>query len=300
MCWSKTNLTWREMWNWESQRLWLQKLFRRIREKFESYTQMYPSLEWQASNRRYCELLGWIILRNCSTVKDSVKGSTLRWTYRVPQFDIPWRKWRQESLLVRCNNKNVGSLRSGGNRKTSWPHLKYLWKSTSPKGTPEISLCCLSKKAPCTRMFRSPTKSLMSHVLKILINIVLERIRANICSEIPDVQFGFVSGRGTRNSIFLHKMINDDSILYQQDVYVCFIVYKKAFDRVSLAYLFQMLETVHTDNDQHILKAIYYHQEVAKHNSHLSNWHRIEHGVLQGLPIPLTFSISMANLSSMS
>lgn len=38
-------------------------------------------------------------------------------------------------------------------------------------------------------------------------------------------------------------MINDGSILYQQDVYACFIVYKKAFDRVRRAYLFQMLET---------------------------------------------------------
>lgn len=52
-------------------------------------------------------------------------------------------------------------------------------------------------------------------------------------------------------------MIREHNIQYQQDVYACFIDYKKAFDNVRHAKHFEILETIHIDNkDECILEDI--------------------------------------------
>lgn len=88
------------------------------------------------------------------------------------------------------------------------------------------------------------TISLMSHVLKILLKIILERIRNKIKPEISDVQYGFVKDKGTRNAIFNVRIISERAIEHQTDMYLCFIDYTKAFDKVRHDKLFQLLKDV--------------------------------------------------------
>ncbi|XP_071956957.1 uncharacterized protein [Antedon mediterranea] len=67
----------------------------------------------------------------------------------------------------------------------------------------------------------------------------LTRSRLNL--EIGSGQFGFVKDSGTRNAIFVTRMITERAVEMQKDVYMCFIDYTNAFDKVRHEQLFQEL-----------------------------------------------------------
>ena len=71
------------------------------------------------------------------------------------------------------------------------------------------------------------TISLMSHVTKILIKIIQQRIKHRIHPEIAEQQYGFMPDKGTRNATFVLRMLSERQIEMQQDLYLCFIDYKK-------------------------------------------------------------------------
>ena len=51
--------------------------------------------------------------------------------------------------------------------------------------------------------------------------------------KISQLQFGFVPDKGTRNAIFTLSMLAERCIEMQKDLYLCFIDYSKAFDKVE-------------------------------------------------------------------
>ena len=65
--------------------------------------------------------------------------------------------------------------------------------------------------------------SLVSHVTKIILRVLLIRIRNKIIPEIGWEHFGFRKNKGTRMAIFTLRTIIDRSIQVQKDVYVAFI-----------------------------------------------------------------------------
>ena len=76
------------------------------------------------------------------------------------------------------------------------------------------------------------TISLMSHVMKLLLRITLDRIEQKVEEEIGETQSRFRRGKGTREGIFNLRTILERYLEVQRDVYVCFIDDEKAFDRV--------------------------------------------------------------------
>ena len=128
------------------------------------------------------------------------------------------------------------------------------------------------------------TISLMSHTLKLLLKIVLQRIRRKILPEIPETRFGFMRDRGTRNAIFVLRMIGERAIEHQQDLFLCFIDYQKAFDRVRHKELFKILANIQIDDkDMRIIRTIYCEQLAAvRLPDGLTNWFSIKRGVRQG------------------
>ena len=73
----------------------------------------------------------------------------------------------------------------------------------------------------------------MSHVTKLVLRVIMNRIRGQTLSEILEVQYGFMPDRGTRKAIFVLRRLVEQMIEKQKDVYVCFIDYSKAFDMVK-------------------------------------------------------------------
>ena len=91
----------------------------------------------------------------------------------------------------------------------------------------------LPKKPGATECESHRTISLMSHVMKILLRIIVKRVRSKLKPEIAEEQCGFVEGKGTSNAVYLIRTRTEQALEVQKDVYLCFIDYTKAFDRVK-------------------------------------------------------------------
>ena len=62
--------------------------------------------------------------------------------------------------------------------------------------------------------------------------------------ELPDVQDGFIKGRGTRNQIADICWVIEKGREFQKNVYFCFIDYMKAFDCVDPNKLWKFLKEI--------------------------------------------------------
>ena len=100
------------------------------------------------------------------------------------------------------------------------------------------------------------TISLMSHVIKLLLRIILD------CIEQKVTQSGFKRGKGTREGIFNLRTILKRYLEIQRDVYVCFIDYQKAFDRVYDDEITKCFEMIDMDSkDKRLIGNLYWEQQ---------------------------------------
>ena len=129
------------------------------------------------------------------------------------------------------------------------------------------------------------TISLMSHVTKTLLHILINRLRRSIRPEISETQCGYVKDKGTRNAILMLRLVAEKSISKQQDLYLCFIDYTKAFDKVRHENLMTMLEGLEIDGkDLRLVRNLYWDQTAAvRIGGELGEWKSIRRrGVRQG------------------
>ena len=83
----------------------------------------------------------------------------------------------------------------------------------------------LSKVNGTIKCEKHRTISLMSHVAKLVLRIVINRIRVKTLDEIEPVQYVFMPDKGTGNAIFVLRRLVERSVEKQRDVYTCFIDY---------------------------------------------------------------------------
>ena len=128
------------------------------------------------------------------------------------------------------------------------------------------------------------TISLMSQITKVLLRVLMLRMRKSLRPEIAKTQFGFVPDKGTRNAIFTLSMLMERCIEVQKDLYICFIDYSKAFDKVKHDKLFEMLNQLDIDGkDLRVLRNLYWDQTAAvRVDGELSEYTNIKRGVRQG------------------
>ena len=69
----------------------------------------------------------------------------------------------------------------------------------------------------------------------------MNRMRNKILPEISEPQFEFMTDKGTRNAIFSLRTLMERAIEVQKHLYLCFIDYSKAFDKVKHSDLFEVL-----------------------------------------------------------
>ena len=65
-----------------------------------------------------------------------------------------------------------------------------------------------------------------------MFKILQARLQQYVNWELPDVQGGFIKGRGTRNQIANMDWITEKAKELQKNIYFCFIDHAKAFDYV--------------------------------------------------------------------
>ena len=75
-----------------------------------------------------------------------------------------------------------------------------------------------------------------------MLKILQARLQEYVNCELPDVQAGFIKGRGTRDQIANICWIIEKAREFQKNIYFCFIDYAKAFDCVDHHKLWKILK----------------------------------------------------------
>jgi len=70
----------------------------------------------------------------------------------------------------------------------------------------------------------------ITHTAKIVTKILRRRIEKKIEEVLGEDQFGFRRGNGTRNAIGMLRIISERTLEIDEDLCVCFIDWKQAFD----------------------------------------------------------------------
>ena len=76
-----------------------------------------------------------------------------------------------------------------------------LENSALATGLEKVSFHSNPKERQCQRMLKLPTIALISHTNKVVLKILHARLQQYVNHELPDVETGFIKGRGTRDQI---------------------------------------------------------------------------------------------------
>ncbi|GFN73579.1 endonuclease-reverse transcriptase [Plakobranchus ocellatus] len=102
------------------------------------------------------------------------------------------------------------------------------------------------------------------YIAKVMLLVLINRVRTKILPEISETQFGFRADKDTRNAIFALRILMERTIEVQKDLYLCFIDYSSAFDKVRHSDLFDtFLRQNCDDKDLRVIRNLYEEQEAA-------------------------------------
>ena len=141
--------------------------------------------------------------------------------------------------------------------------------------------------------------SLMSHSLKILLRIIHNRIQNKCEQKISREQFGFRKGMGTREALFSIQVLAQKCIDQQKSLYICFVDFEKAFDKVPHTELISLLNNLEMDErDVRLLKSLYWQQKaIIRTKGNISKQLDIRRGVRQGCILsPILFNVFSENI----
>lgn len=92
--------------------------------------------------------------------------------------------------------------------------------------------------------------------MKLLPKIIQRRIRSNLEYKIAEEQFGFRSGNGITEGIFTLQTLCERAIEMQSEVFISFMDYEKAFDKVQHKNMKELLGQ-NIDKNNRIIKSLY-------------------------------------------
>jgi len=142
----------------------------------------------------------------------------------------------------------------------------------------------LPKKKHSTDCSDHRTISIITHASKILLEVILRRIRRKIEENIGEDQYGFRANKGTRDGIMELNIIAQKAIKDHKTLYIGFVDFEKAFDRVDHGKLLEMLKKIGIDGkDLQIIRNLYQEQKAAfKIKNKFTEWFNVNCGVRQG------------------
>ena len=140
------------------------------------------------------------------------------------------------------------------------------------------------KKGNAKECSNYQTISFISHVSKVMLNILQARLQQYMNRELPDVQDDFRKGRGSRDWIANICWIIEKAREFQKNIYFCFIDYAKAFDCVDHNKLWRILQEMGIPNHLTcLLRNLYAGQEATVRTGHeTADWFQIRKGMCQG------------------
>ena len=117
-----------------------------------------------------------------------------------------------------------------------------------------------------------------------MLKIIQARLQQYLNHELPDVQVGFRTGRGTRDQIANILWVIKKAKEFQKNIYFCFIDYAKALDCVDYNKQWKILKEMGIpDHLTCLLRNLYTGQEATVRTGHgTTGWFQIGKGVCQG------------------
>ena len=133
-----------------------------------------------------------------------------------------------------------------------------------------------------------------------MFKVLTKRIEARAKDFLSGGQFEFRRGVGTRDAIGVMRMLSDRSLEHGKDLYICYIDFEKAFDRVRWDKMMEILKELSVDwRDRRMIKDLCMRQEaVVRLESGDTEPGMIGRGVGRGCPLSsLLFSIYAENMT---
>ena len=103
-----------------------------------------------------------------------------------------------------------------------------LENSAVATGLEKVSFHSSPKKGNAKQCSNYHTIALISHVSKVMLKILQDRLQQYVNWELPDFQAGFRKGKGTRGQIANIHWIIEKAREFQKNIYFCFIDYAQA------------------------------------------------------------------------
>ena len=120
---------------------------------------------------------------------------------------------------------------------------QQIWKTQQwPQDWKRSVFTAIPKKGNAKECSNYHTIALISHTSKVMLKILQARLQQYMNHELPDVQAGFIKGRGTRDQIANIRWIIKKAREGQKNIYFCFIDYAKDFDCVDHNKLWKILK----------------------------------------------------------
>ena len=116
------------------------------------------------------------------------------------------------------------------------PHsiCQQVWKTQHcPQDKKRPVFIPIPKKGNAKECSNYRTVALISQTSKVMLKILQARLQQYMNHVLPDVQVGFIKGRGTRDQIANIGWIIKKAKEFQKNIDFCFIDYAKAFDFVD-------------------------------------------------------------------
>ena len=166
--------------------------------------------------------------------------------------------------------------------KVLHPVCQQIWKTQQwPQDWKRSFFIPIPKKGNAKECSSYCTIALISHASKVMLKILQARLQQFVNQELPDVQAGFRKGRGTRDQIANHWII-EKAREFQKNIYFCFIDYAKSFDCVAHSAVWKILREMGIP-DYLLLRNLYAGQEATVRTGHgTRDWFQIRKGVRQG------------------
>ena len=167
---------------------------------------------------------------------------------------------------------------------------QQIWKTQQwPQDCKKSVFIPIPKKGNAKECSNDHTITLLSHISKVMLRILQDRLQQYMNCEIPDVQYGFRKGRGTTYQIVNICWTIEKARQLQKDIYFCFIDHPKAFDCVSHNKLWKILKKMGVlDHLICLLRSLYTgHKAVVRTGQGTTEWFQIGKGASQGCILSL-------------
>src|SRR5437867_12483701 len=95
-----------------------------------------------------------------------------------------------------------------------------------------------------------------------MLKVLTKRIEEKAKHLLGRNQFRFRKGCGTRDAVGVMTTLCERSLECGNEVYICFVDFEKAFDRVNWIKMFEIMKSLHIDwRDIRLLQDLYMRQE---------------------------------------